>query len=90
MLGEINVQGATHINKGLKSNVVAHFIVNAIGSDGIVGNVVHVRLSEVQSCVHHRVCDAVDHGMLLSLDLVERFTKFPVMLEELIVVVEDV
>ena len=41
----------TYINESFKSKVVCHFIVNSVSCYGIVGNVLHVGVTELQSGV---------------------------------------
>ena len=67
-----------------------HLVVDPVRRDRVVGNVLHVRLAEVQDGVVHGCRDAADHGVLLALDLVERVQHLAVVHVQLAEVVEDV
>ena len=53
-----------YINESLESRIIRHFVVDAIRSNRIIGNVFHVRISEVESGVEEGSCDGVDVGVL--------------------------
>lgn len=80
----------THVNERFELRVVRHLVVNSIGSNWVVRDVLHVSLAEVEDRIVHSSCDATDLWMFLALDLVESIEHLAMVHVELRKVVEDV
>lgn len=70
-----------YINESLESRIIRHFVVDAIRSNRIIGNVFHVRISEVESGVEEGSGDGVYIRVLFPLNLMQLANEFFVMLE---------
>ena len=81
---------ATYFNKGLERRIIRHLVVDAVGSNRVIGDILHVRIPEVQRGVEHGSCDTSDCRMLFALDLMERFYQATMVDMQLGKVVEDV
>jgi len=61
----------TYVNESLELRVICHLIVNPIRRDGVIRNILQIRVPKIQNGVVHRGGDAPDVRMLFSLDLEE-------------------
>ena len=79
----------TYIDEGLERWIDDHFVVNPIGRNWIVRDVLHVCVSELQGSVEHGRSDASNDWMLLPLDLMELFDQFTMVIRELLEIMEN-
>jgi len=70
-LGEERFQERRYRHKIPEFCILRHLVVDPICSNGIVGDVLHVRLAEVECSVKYWSCNALDPGMLIPLYFME-------------------
>jgi hypothetical protein len=76
--------------RSLKLRVIFHLIIDPIRRDGVIRNILQIRVPEVQNRIIHRSSDAPDDRMLLSLDLEELIQESLVVRMQFAKVVEDI
>ena len=86
MRGEI----VSYLDEVLKLRVVCHLVVDSVRRNRVVGNVLHVRLTEVENGIIDGGGDGANDWVLLTLDLVEGVEHLPVVHVKLVEVVENV
>lgn len=85
---EGRVTNTTHVNEGLKRQIVSHLVIDSVSSDWVVRDIFHICLPEVESSIEKRGGDRVDTRVLLSLDFMQVVHKLLVVLIKLGIVVE--
>ena len=80
----------TYINEILEQWIVGHLVVDPIGRNRIIRNILQICVPEVQNRIIHWRSDAPNGRMLLSLDLEEPVQEPPMMCMQFAEVVEDV
>ena len=80
----------TYLHKLLESGVSSHLVVNSVGCDGVIGDILHICLAEVQDGIVNRGSNTADAGVFIALDLMERVEHFAVMHVKFSEIVEDV
>ena len=78
------------LDEPLECRVVGHLVVNAVGGDGVVRNVLHVRFAKVEHSVVDGGCNTADGRVLFALNLMEGIEHLAVVHMQLAEVVEDV
>ena len=80
----------TYHHKFRKGRIVRNFVNNAILSDGVVRNVLHVLITPVERSVEDRSCDTVDDRVFITLDCMEAIEQFAVLCMQCAEVVKGV
>lgn len=81
---------SAYLDECFERGIVRHLVINAVGSDGVVGNVLHVGLAEVECCIKHGSSNALDPRMLFQLNFMQLVNKASMMRVQLLEIMEHI
>lgn len=78
-----------YVDESFEGQIVRHLVIYPVRCNGIVRDILHISVPEVQGGIEHSSGDTTNMGMLLALDFMKVVNQFLVMFVKVFVVVED-